>query len=165
MASERFGSSDQLSIAAASFPGRRTAVTGSTPPAFFGRPRDFWFTEIDFCHKQTRPYPRSTLWTLRRGAAFYPEPLAWPPVAPFWRWRQFPAIAGAAAPAGVPDPVFFLIEAHRVAERASVGSDRASQRRFSSIKPVASEPSDAPIRRLDMPDKGPQAPARSQPMF
>jgi hypothetical protein len=50
MASERLRSrfSPQSSISWVRSVARRTALTGSTPPAFFGRPRDFLFTEIDF---------------------------------------------------------------------------------------------------------------------
>lgn len=50
IASERLAScsSAQLSTSAVRASGKRTAETGSTPPFFFGRPRDFLFTEIDF---------------------------------------------------------------------------------------------------------------------
>jgi len=45
-------------------------------------------------------------------------PQAWPPVAPFWRWRQIPPVSAAAAPAGPLDPAFGLIAAHRAAAAA-----------------------------------------------
>ncbi len=50
MASERLSvcASPQASTCLVRSAGRRTALTGSTPPAFFGRPRVFLFTEIDF---------------------------------------------------------------------------------------------------------------------
>jgi hypothetical protein len=52
MASERDGLSSCLvahwSTATPASGDKRTAVTGWTPPFFFGRPRDFLFTEIDF---------------------------------------------------------------------------------------------------------------------
>jgi hypothetical protein len=50
MASERFISrfSPHASTCSVSSDGRRTALTGSTPPAFLGRPRNFLFTETDF---------------------------------------------------------------------------------------------------------------------
>src|SRR5215203_2928677 len=52
MASDRPGSSAclsaQRSTASESLAGSLTAVTGSTPPTFFGRPRRILFAEIDF---------------------------------------------------------------------------------------------------------------------
>lgn len=50
MASERviLCTTAQSSISAVRSAGSRTALTGSTPPAFLGRPRDFLFTETDF---------------------------------------------------------------------------------------------------------------------
>jgi hypothetical protein len=52
MASERPGPSDcfeaQSSTAAEISGGSLTALTGCTPPVFFGRPIAFLFTEIDF---------------------------------------------------------------------------------------------------------------------
>jgi hypothetical protein len=50
MASERLISlfSPHRSTCSVTCAGNRTALTGSTPPTFLGRPRDFLFTEIDF---------------------------------------------------------------------------------------------------------------------
>ena len=65
MASERFISrfSPHASTCSVSSDGRRTALTGSTPPAFLGRPRYFLFTEINFfiflVYRKSKPRGRT----------------------------------------------------------------------------------------------------------
>jgi hypothetical protein len=66
------------------------------------------------------PISKIHLWTPRRGAVSCLRPLAWPlawrPVAPSWRWRQFSRPRRPQPrPAGLADPVFGLIEAHQAA--------------------------------------------------
>ena len=81
------------------------------------------------CHRLTLPIAH--LWPpKRRGGDSYPKPLAWPPVAPFWRWRPFPprSLRPPLAPSGV-DPIFALIEDYQTAAKAVAAAASEVERR------------------------------------